>query len=92
MIRMDMSLKDFLFLKETVPSVQQYITCVAYQDESVRIEMPERFLRDFLLDFRSSYVRLGTGDGQALNETGVRMDRIYLESVSPAIPSGHEGL
>lgn len=89
MIRMDMSLRDFIFLKETVPSSEQYITCVAYQDENVRIEMPEKFLRSFLLDFRSSYIRLGTGSGQALNETGIRMDRIYLESISPALSSDH---
>lgn len=85
MIRIDMSLKDYIFLKDTVPSMEKYVTCITYQDQSVRIEIPEKFMQDFLLDYRSSYVRFGSEGKSSLNSTGVRMDRIYLESIEPAL-------
>lgn len=85
MLKMDMALKDLLFLKETIGTLEKYITCITYQDQNVRIEIPDQFVNDFLLDWRSAYVRLGKGEHGSLNKTGVAMDRIYQESILPAL-------
>lgn len=85
MLKMYMALKDLLFLKDTINTLEKYITCTTYQDESVRIEIPDQFISDFLLDWRSAYVRFGKGENGSLNKTGVAMDRIYEESILPAL-------
>lgn len=85
MIKMDMSLKDLLFLKDTISTMEKYITCTTYQDESVRIEIPDHLIHDFLLDWRSAYVRLGKGENGSLNKTGVTLDSIYQQSIFPAL-------
>ena len=85
MLKMDMALKDLLFLKDTIKALENYITCTTYQDESVRIEIPDQFISDILLDWRSAYVRLGKGENGSLNKTGVTLDRIYQESILPAL-------
>ena len=85
MLKMDMALKDLLFLKDTIKTLENYITCTTYHDESVRIEIPDQFVNDFLLDWRSAYMRLGKGEHGSLSKTGITLDRIYQESILPAL-------
>ena len=85
MVSFEVSAKEFLFLKQTVETMTKYIVRTVYNGEDVLFDIPEKSLNDFLLDYRSFYVRKGLQNEEEINDTGVRLNRIYEEHIEPVL-------
>lgn len=81
-----MKAKDYLFLRQYMPSLPRYIRHMVYQRDEVVMEIADDSFQDFLLDYRSAYVRFGT-TGEMVNDTGARLNRIFRDHIQPLIRS-----
>jgi hypothetical protein len=84
MAELTMHSRDYLFLRQYMPSLPRYIRHMVYNREMVTLEIADDTFQDFLLDYRSSYVRCGI-DGQTVNDVGQRLNQIYAESIMPLL-------
>ncbi len=76
--------KDYLFLRQYMPTLSRYVRAIVYQREKVVITIADSSLNDFLLDYRSSYVRYGI-TGENVNPVGQRLNVIYRDCIMPLL-------
>ena len=77
MIRIEMPIKDYSFVKHQFTNMERYLIHVVYSREKVLFEIPEEKYPDFLLDYRSTIMRKGTIGKEAYNDIGLRLTDIF---------------
>ncbi len=77
MIRIEMPLKDYQFLKKYYDDLDKCIIGIAYGQKHVEIDiMNSRFL-DFTQGYKSMILRKGLDGAERYSDIGVRMRDIY---------------
>ena len=80
-----MPLKDYSFIKKNYDGLERYIIRIQYMGEDVSFALQNEKFEDFLLDYQSMMVRKGSDDKHSLNETGMRMNQIFNDYISPVL-------
>lgn len=80
-----MSYKDWKFLKKHFDTMDRYVLNTTLVEDEVIIDIFDEKIRDFLLDYKSMVIRKGMVREQYYNDDGLRMKRIYEQSVKPIL-------
>lgn len=76
--------KDYLFLRQYMTSLSRYVRAIVYSRDNVVLTIPDSLFQDFLLDYRSCYVRYGI-TGENVNEVGEKLNVIYRDCIMPLL-------
>ena len=90
MIKIEMPMEDYTFLKQYYDTMDRYIVRMEYLIEDIILHIQNERFNEFRLDYRSMIVRKGTDSSEVLTPEGVRMTRIYEDYVLPAGETGKE--
>lgn len=77
MIRIEMPLKDFSFLRKEFEKLDDYLIHLSYSKDEVTFEIPNEKYDAFILDYRSAIVRKGTDGKENFNDVGVQLNNIF---------------
>ena len=90
MIKIEMPMEDYTFLKQYYDDLDRYIVRMEYDIENIVLHIQNERFNEFRLDFNSMIVRKGTEEGDILTPEGIRMNRILQEYVLPSAETGKE--
>ena len=90
MIKIEMPMEDYTFLKQYYDDLDRYIVRMEYAVDNIVLHIQNERFNEFRLDFNSMIVRKGTEEGDILTPEGVRMTRILQEYVLPSAETGKE--
>lgn len=90
-IQIEMPMKDYTFIKNNYDGLDRYIVRIQYMGEDVSFDLQNEKFEDFLLDYQSMMVRKGTDENHSLTDTGLRLNQIFNDYISPVLDELRKG-
>ena len=90
MIKIEMPMEEYTFLKQYYDDLDRYIVRMEYHIRDIVLHIRDDRFNEFRLDYNSMIVRKGTENDETITPTGHRLNHIYETYILPSVEAGKD--